>query len=78
MASTEPILLTRECEAVVIPSGERVALEVGTPVSITQSLGGSYTVMAGGRLMRIDGKDADALGLTPSVRSVLGLLSSVA
>jgi len=48
--------------------GSRVAmsttLDEGTPVTITQSLGGSYTihVATGGGLFRIAGKDADALG----------------
>jgi probable FeS assembly SUF system protein SufT len=66
MQSSEPIPLLRGCEAAVIPSGEKVGLVAGTPVTLTQSLGGSYTVVADGRLARIDGKDADALGLPPS------------
>jgi probable FeS assembly SUF system protein SufT len=41
-------------------------LAAGTPIVITQQLGGSYTVPAGyGQLMRIDAKDADALGFAP-------------
>ncbi len=31
---------------------------------ITQSLGGSYTVLVNGNMVRIDGKDADAIGKT--------------
>lgn len=34
-------------------------------VGLVQALGGSFTVKAQGRLYRIDGKDADALGKTP-------------
>lgn len=43
-------------------------LSAGTPVVITQSLGGSYTVSTGyGQMMRIDAKDADALGMEVTV-----------
>src|ERR1041385_6484876 len=55
--------LTRDCEAVRIPAGDPVILPAGTPVDITQTLGGSYTVHAQGGLFRIAAKDADALGL---------------
>ena len=55
--------LTRDCEAVQIPQGTSVTLPKGTPVDITQTLGGSYTVHAGGGLYRIAPRDADALGL---------------
>src|SRR5262245_23967843 len=66
MHSHEPITLTRDCEAVQIPSGFPTTLSAGTPVRITQSLGGSYTVTTDyGNMVRIAGKDADALGLTP-------------
>ena len=60
----EQVELVRDCEAVQIPSGHSVTLEKGTEVTITQSLGGSYTVQAPsyGGLFRIAGQDADALG----------------
>jgi probable FeS assembly SUF system protein SufT len=55
--------VTREVGAREIPSGTPITLHVGDPVTITQSLGGSYTVMTPvGFLARIDGKDADAIG----------------
>lgn len=56
--------LTRNVEATQIPSGHVTTLDEGTPVTITQSLGGTYTVhvATGGGLFRIAGKDADALG----------------
>jgi probable FeS assembly SUF system protein SufT len=60
------ITLKRDCEAVLIPSGERTMLGAGTEVTLSQTLGGAYTVVAGHHLARIDGKDADALGMTPS------------
>jgi probable FeS assembly SUF system protein SufT len=51
--------------ATQIPSGLETNLPAGTPVQITQSLGGTFTVHAigGGGLFRIKGDDADALGL---------------
>ncbi|MEO6828591.1 MAG: putative Fe-S cluster assembly protein SufT [Acidobacteriaceae bacterium] len=56
--------LTRNCPATEIPSGSLHMLSAGTPVVITQCLGGSYTISTGyGQLMRIDAKDADALGM---------------
>lgn len=59
----EPATLTRDCPAVAIPSGESVTLPAGSSVMITQSLGGTYTVMTNlGQLARIDGSNADAIG----------------
>jgi probable FeS assembly SUF system protein SufT len=58
--------LSRACEAVQIPLGQVVTLPAGTPVHITQTLGGNYTVQTLGGLFRIAAKDADALGLGSS------------
>jgi probable FeS assembly SUF system protein SufT len=59
----ELVELSRDCSATEIPSGYLRRLTAGTPVVITQCLGGSYTVTVGdGQLMRIDARDADALG----------------
>lgn len=55
--------LSRPLDVTVIPYGERILLQAGTTVFITQSLGGSYTVMTDhGYMVRIDGPDADAIG----------------
>lgn len=62
MGANELVTLTRDCEAAVIPAGTPMTLPAGTQVVITQSLGGSYTVYAGGSLLRVDGRNADALG----------------
>ncbi len=63
----ERVELARDIEAVQIPAGNKMMLEKGIEVFITQSLGGTYTlqVPAYGGLFRIAGKDADALGKTP-------------
>ena len=57
--------LKRDCAAVQIPAGTSVILTAGTPVDITQTLGGTFTVRASGGLFRVSGRDADALGLAP-------------
>ena len=62
--SSTPIELMRDCEATVIPGGEKVTLAQGDVVVLTQALGGSFTVRTDdGALVRIAAQDADALGL---------------
>src|SRR5438034_4377307 len=55
--------LSRDCEAVQIPSGHKTTIPAGTQGVITQSLGGSYTVATYQGLARVAEKDLDALGL---------------
>ena len=50
----------------LVPQGELVTLPAGSYGYITQALGGSYTVFVEGNLMRIAGRDADAIGKEPS------------
>ncbi len=59
---SEKIILKRNVNAFLIPSGDKVTLQKGEPVSITQALGGSYTLILNGNLFKIDGEDADAIG----------------
>jgi probable FeS assembly SUF system protein SufT len=63
MNSNEPKILTRDVEAAVVPVGTKVTLQKGGQAYVTQSLGGSFTVIVNGNMFLIDGKDADALGL---------------
>ncbi len=63
--SNEPVTFSRDCEAVLIPVGERVTLPAGTPGLLTQAMGGSFTIYIEGNLFRIAGTDADAIGLEP-------------
>ena len=59
-----PIELQRDCEATVIPGGQRLTLRRGERVVVTQALGGSVTVQTDqGYLARIGAQDAVALGL---------------
>lgn len=62
---SEPVVLARDCDAVIIPLGDRVTLKEGSVGYITQALGGSFTVYVDGNLFRIAGHDADALGKEP-------------
>ena len=64
--SYETVTLSRDVVGVLIPAGTRVELPEGAEASITQALGGSYTVQMQGHLFRIEGKDADAIGKTPA------------
>ncbi|MFL2657951.1 MAG: putative Fe-S cluster assembly protein SufT [Akkermansiaceae bacterium] len=61
----EEVSLTREVDAIQIPSGDTITLPTGTPVVITQTLGGTYTVATSAGLARISSNDADALGVDP-------------
>jgi probable FeS assembly SUF system protein SufT len=60
----EPIKLTRDCQVVAVPAGHTLMLPQGTEVMITQSLGGSYTLLVPsyGGLFRLSNHDADAIG----------------
>lgn len=68
----EAIELKRDVKVVQIPSGGEVELKKGDLVTVTQSLGGSYTVHVGklGGLYRIAGADAEALGVEAAEPSV--------
>jgi probable FeS assembly SUF system protein SufT len=69
MAMGEFIELKRDCEAIEIPSGIPRRLTAGTRVRIAQFLGNAYTVVTDfGNMCRVDGKDADVLGLTAPPR----------
>lgn len=61
----EPVTLLRDCDAVLIPMGEKVTLPEGTSGFITQALGGSFTLYIEGNLFRVAGTDADAVGMEP-------------
>ena len=66
MVTREARTLSRDVEVAAIPYGDKLTLTAGTNVYITQALGSSYTAMTDhGYLVRIEGKDADAIGETP-------------
>jgi probable FeS assembly SUF system protein SufT len=58
-----PVHTLREVEVLTVPAGERVPLPAGSWLVVQQALGGQFTAMTElGGLVRIEGKDADALG----------------
>lgn len=65
MSSQERTLLTvrREVKGRLVPVGDPVTVPADSFVTLTQSLGGNYTIVHNGNMVRIDGTDADALGL---------------
>ncbi len=67
MNMREEVVVSRNAEAVMIPSGERVLVPQGARATITQSLGGTYTLITDrGLMVRISGKEVEAIGKIPS------------
>lgn len=70
--ATEIIIVSRDCDAIEIPSGTKGVLPASTGVRVMQFLGSSWTVASAHGMFRVDVKDADALGLTPPVAPAQG------
>ncbi len=66
---TGPKILTRDCEAIRIPSGETFTIAKDTMVTVTQALGGSFTIATDQGLARITDANADALGITVAAKA---------
>jgi probable FeS assembly SUF system protein SufT len=63
----EEIVVSRTCEAVMIPSGEKVLVPQGAHATITQALGGTYTLITDrGLMVRVSGREVEAIGKTPA------------
>jgi probable FeS assembly SUF system protein SufT len=67
MSEQRVVSTLRDCPARLVPVGDKVTIPAHTFVTITQSLGGNYTVVYNGNMVRVDGTDADALGLEKQV-----------
>ncbi len=66
MNMREEVTFSRNADAVTIPNGERVLVPIGSIATITQSLGGSYTLITDrGLMIRVSGKEVEAMGKTP-------------
>ncbi len=57
------VVAQQDCPARLVPAGTKIVIPKNTFVTITQALGGNYTVAINGNLARVDGTDAAALGL---------------
>lgn len=64
MSAGDAVEFIRDCDAIEIPSGVFTVVRRGTKGTIAQTLGGSFTVQDdAGKLLRVDGNDADAIGM---------------
>jgi probable FeS assembly SUF system protein SufT len=61
------VVTTRDVDARLVPVGTPLTIPADTFVTLTQTLGGNYTVIHNGNMARIDGTDADAIGFEPEV-----------
>lgn len=62
----EQVTISRDMDATAIPSGEPVRIPEGTGATITQALGGSYTLITDmGWMVRVSGKEVEAIGKEP-------------
>lgn len=61
------VMVESDCPARRVPDGTPVTIPRNAFVRITQALGGNYTVVADGQMLRIDGTDAAAIGKKPEV-----------
>ncbi|WP_341938602.1 putative Fe-S cluster assembly protein SufT [Marinimicrobium sp. C2-29] len=59
------VVAQADCPARRVPDGTPLTIPMDTFVTITQSLGGNYTLTYHGQMVRVDGTDAAALGLEP-------------
>jgi probable FeS assembly SUF system protein SufT len=63
----EEVTFSRNAEAIMIPSGEKVLVPAGASATITQSLGGAYTLITDrGLMVRVAGPEVEAIGKTPN------------
>ncbi len=58
------VVTTRDCPARLVPVGTPITIPKNSFITLRQALGGTFTVTVNGNMARIDGSDADALGLT--------------
>lgn len=69
MAEQKMVSTVRDCPGRIVPVGDAITIPAHTFVTITQALGGNYTVVYRGNMVRVDGTDADALGLEKTTLS---------
>ena len=64
-APRETVIIRRPVMVERIPDGTPIELDPGTMGQITQALGGNFTLLVDGQLVRLKGSDADAIGKEP-------------
>ncbi|GAA6135704.1 putative Fe-S cluster assembly protein SufT [Oceaniserpentilla sp. 4NH20-0058] len=63
------VVAQSDVPARLVPVGTKITIPSGSFVTLTQALGGNYTVVYNGNMARVDGTDAAALGLESEVLS---------
>ncbi len=63
MSERRMVVAQEDCPARRVPDGTPLTIPKDTFVTITQSLGGNYTLTYHGQMVRVDGTDAGKLGL---------------
>ncbi|HMN76032.1 MAG TPA: putative Fe-S cluster assembly protein SufT [Burkholderiaceae bacterium] len=58
----EPVVTSRPVQVERVPDGTPMELPAGTHAEITQALGSNFTLHVEGQLVRLAGRDADAIG----------------
>ncbi|WP_232283059.1 putative Fe-S cluster assembly protein SufT [Cellvibrio sp. BR] len=66
MSERRMVVAQADCPARRVPDGTPLTIPEGTFVTITQALGGNYTLTYHGQMVRVDGTDAHLLGLEPT------------
>lgn len=69
------VILERDVDAVLVPSGQVFELKAGTPVRIIKNLGGNCSLEVFGHMVMVQALDVDALGLEPDT-SVIEFINS--
>ncbi|MBK8186589.1 MAG: putative Fe-S cluster assembly protein SufT [Cellvibrio sp.] len=67
MSERRMVVALEDCPARRVPDGTPLTIPQDTFVTITQSLGGNYTLTYHGQMVRVDGTDAHRLGLEAAV-----------
>lgn len=67
MSERRMVVAQEDCPARRVPDGTPLVIPKDTFVTITQSLGGNYTLTYHGQMVRVDGTDAQKLGLESEV-----------
>jgi probable FeS assembly SUF system protein SufT len=67
MSERRMVVAQADCPARRVPDGSPLTIPEGTFVTITQALGGNYTLTYHGQMVRVDGTDAHLLGLEAEI-----------
>jgi probable FeS assembly SUF system protein SufT len=69
----EIVLVKRDIEVITIPYGTPMTLPAGSQVRVAQAFGGTYTVVTDqGNMVRVEARDADAIGETAAAPGAPG------